>query len=85
MSFDFNTLFETDYRKSDTADLYKDAVVFGGEYADDFKSAEHVAWYAAWYAARVAAGALMAEAADMGLTPEQRERLREVAAKVAYD
>ena len=86
MAFYFNTLFQADYRNIE-ADLYKDAVTFGIEYAkgEDPSTGIDAAWYTARYAARQTAIALMAEAADMGLTAEQLERLRVVAADVAYD
>jgi hypothetical protein len=77
----FKMLDGRDYRNT-AADLYMDAQEFGAEMGNQEIGA---AYWVAWYAGRQASGALLHEAKDMGLTEEQLERLREVAAKVAYD
>jgi hypothetical protein len=75
-----------DYRNDASADLYADAQKFGREQEAIWGGPPGTAEYwTAWYAGRRAAAAVICEARDMGLTPEQLKRLWEVAAKVAYD
>ena len=76
-------------------DLYAEAAKIGklqadmnGELTQDGKpmtETERVLFWTARHAARQTACALLAEAQRIGLTDEQREALRVVAADVAYD
>lgn len=85
-------VMDTDYFEEPITDLYKQAVAFGiHQTAVNLAAtwpegqAYQEAYWSAWYAGRRAAVALLKEAREMGLTPEQMERLRAKAADVAYD
>jgi hypothetical protein len=74
-------------------DLYPDSIAFAYKHLNlepptqttPRSDLETVGYWAAWYAARTASTALLDEAKAMNLTPEQVERLRGVAERVAYD
>ena len=82
-----------DYRNEKPYQVYYDAMDFGVEQAKHYNATKHGGnpivespiYWASWYAARRTAIALLAEAKDMGLSDEQWERLRKIAALVATD
>jgi hypothetical protein len=75
-----------DYRHEESGALYEEAQVFAQGYgAAKHPYAPTQLHWAAWFAARRASDALLNEARDMGLSAEQVERLRRVAAHVAAD
>jgi len=67
------------------SDLYRDAQAFAEEQVNQSGNQEQRSYWAAWYAGRRASDALLDRAKTMGLTVEQQEELRAVAAEVAYD
>lgn len=77
-----------DYRKEKPYQLYKDSMDFGPKQAAHYPNdslASSSAYWVAWYAARRTASAMLAEAKIIGLSDEQWERLRKIAAHVATD
>lgn len=76
-----------DYRKEEPYQVYHDAIEFGHEQAKFYPEApcNNPDYWIAWYAARRTASALLAEAHEMGLSADQWERLRKIAALVATD
>jgi hypothetical protein len=68
------------------ADLYKRAQRFGLHIARGIPGdTKGVGYWIAWYAGRRAAGAVLDAAKKAGVTDEQYEAMRKVAAEVAYD
>ena len=78
-----------DYGNDDDYQVYSDAIRFARDERRfslcGVDEADWPLWWAAWFAARCTAISLLAEAYRMGLSDEQRERLRVVAARVATD
>ena len=71
-------------------DLYQESVKFGLDFVGVTEEpigtkGERAGYWIARHAARETAGALLEEAKRLGLTAEQQEALRVVAADVAYD
>lgn len=76
-----------DYRYEKRYTLYADAQDFAREIVLTHLALvlPNAAYWVAWYAARRTADALLAEANAIGVTAEQWEALRKVAAHVAAD
>lgn len=74
-----------DYRYEKCYTLYADAQDFAREIVLTHLEQPNAAYWVAWFAARRTADALLAEANVIGVTPEQWEALRKIAATVAAD
>jgi len=72
------------YTREGGKDLYKEAIA-EGEKLDIQLGGYSATWWAVRFAARMAAGALLSKAREVGVTEEVWEELRKVAADVAYD
>jgi len=83
-TYDVAVELQRDPRERDY-DLYHAAQQFGVYQAFAHQEIDKIGHWTAWFAARKASGALLDEAVKLGLTDEQIEALRKVAAQVAYD